>query len=446
MRPPHSHTCPERSRRAPTLIFFSLSVIITLSSCGGDQATPSSPPAVTIIAPAAGTPLPSVGVTIVPPSAAPDQPTAAPEQVIGPETYPPGINPLTGLAIDPALANRRPLAIKISNFPRYVRPQFGLSLADVVFEHYAEGGTSRFTAVFYGSDADKVGPIRSARLIDTIIPEMFKAALVASGSSTGVVQRLSYKDWFDVIVSERTGYACPPLCRETEDTNSLYSSTAAIHQALRDKGIDDSVQPQRGVAFLNAPPAGGVPGTTIRVDFSGEAHSEWRYNAVSGKYERWSDTSATEMQAHFDALTHQPIETANVIVLFVNHVVDFSIPEDFDTDGFTGHFSTEIQLWSTGPAWLFRDGQAYLATWVRLDKGDMVGLVDSQNHIIPLKPGNTWYEVLGLHSDQSNSGADWYARHKSPVDKGEIPGVPTPTPTLEGATAEVPTETPTATP
>jgi hypothetical protein len=137
--------------------------------------------------------------------------------VIGPETYPAGINPLTGLPTDEATLDHRPLAIKISNFPRYVRPQAGLSLADIVFEHYAEGGTSRFTAVFYGNNADRVGPIRSARLIDTVIPEMFHAALIASGSSSGVLQRIAYKDW-DVKGLRPTDTAVQSFCARKAKT------------------------------------------------------------------------------------------------------------------------------------------------------------------------------------------------------------------------------------
>ncbi|MBE0670268.1 MAG: DUF3048 domain-containing protein, partial [Anaerolineales bacterium] len=46
-------------------------------------------------------------------------------------------NPLTGLPVaDPSLLLRRPLAIKIGNSPDYVRPQSGLTLADVVYEYY----------------------------------------------------------------------------------------------------------------------------------------------------------------------------------------------------------------------------------------------------------------------------------------------------------------------
>src|SRR5687767_1955906 len=83
-------------------------------------------------------------------------------------------NPLTGLAFaDPSLAERRPMAIKITNSPDYVRPQSGLSLADVVYEYYIEWGDTRFIAVFYGNDAEQVGPVRSGRFFDEHILRMY---------------------------------------------------------------------------------------------------------------------------------------------------------------------------------------------------------------------------------------------------------------------------------
>lgn len=106
-----------------------------------------------------------------------------------PGALPPNVKPFTGLVVsDLASLHRRPLTIKISHFPRYVRPQAGLQAADLVFEHYAEGGTARFTAIFYVNAPERVGPVRSARLIDTVIPEMVDGALVTSGSSSGTMQ------------------------------------------------------------------------------------------------------------------------------------------------------------------------------------------------------------------------------------------------------------------
>jgi Protein of unknown function (DUF3048) C-terminal domain/Protein of unknown function (DUF3048) N-terminal domain len=443
---------------------------VVLTACGTSTPVPATqlpasvPPAITITGPTSSAPPPAVTLTC--PTAAPTetqapiQPTA--EAVMGPETYPARINPLTGLAVDEAVLNHRILAVKVANFPYYVRPrldisadtmpyacqkegatktdltnacaQSGLSQADIVFEHYAEGGTTRFTALFYGQMVDRIGPIRSARLIDTIIPEMFKSALVASGSSNGVLNRLNQKDWFNLVVAETTGFTCPLLCPINvhpndpdafPDANSIFTSTTALHDALAAKNLDVR-QPFRGVAYFNQPPANGAPVTGLRVEYSGAANAEWAYDAASNRYLRSEDNSAHEMQPHLDSLDNKQISAANVVVLFVNHVVDVNIPEDYENDATQGHFSTEVQLWATGPAWLLRDGQVFKATWVRLNAGDTVGLVDEKNQVIPFKPGNTWYEVVGLTSETVTDGVTWRVKHRSPQDLGAIPGAATP--------------------
>lgn len=465
-------------------LLSSLIAGLILSACGSTtpEATkpPASvPPAVTITGPTLTAPPPAV--TLTGPTAEPigvATATAVPaESVIGPDSYPAGINPLTGLPVDEGALNHRIVAVKVANFPYYVRPhetvtaddmpyacqqegatkadltnacaQAGLSGADIVFEHYAEGGTTRFTAVFYGQTVDRIGPIRSARLIDTIIPTLFGSALVASGSSAGVMKRLSQKDWFNLVIAETTGFACPLLCPVNvhpndpdafPDANSIFTSTTALHEALAAKNLDTR-QPFRGVAYFSQPPANGKPVTNLRVEYSGAAASEWAYDAASGKYLRSENRNLTDMGPHLDANTGQQISAANVVVLFVNHVVDFSIPEDYENDATQGHFSTEVQLWATGPAWILRDGQEYDATWVRLNEGDMLGLVDADNHVIPLKPGNTWYQVVGLTSDSVTDGTNWIVHHRSPQDRGDIPGAATATldpnvPTAEGGVPE----------
>ena len=85
----------------------------------------------------------------------------------------------------------------------------------------------------------------------------------------------------------------------------------------------------QGLAFHSIIPDGGQDGTKLRVDFSAEAHSEWRYNSSSKHYERWIDASATELEEHIDDYTGGQIVADNLSVLFANHIVDFTIPEDF---------------------------------------------------------------------------------------------------------------------
>ena len=103
----------------------------------------------------------------VPPHLTTETPVAKIETTPILEEFPADVNPLTGLQVtDPAVLNRRPQVIKISNAPVLVRPQAGIGAADIVFEHYAEGGLTRFSAIFYSQAPNRVGSIRSARLIE----------------------------------------------------------------------------------------------------------------------------------------------------------------------------------------------------------------------------------------------------------------------------------------
>jgi hypothetical protein len=424
--------------------------IFFLTACGATP-TPTPPPAVvTVFHVGTVTPTlpPPVGTPVAPagtPLPSPVAPTAIP--FYGPETYPDGVNPLTGQLVDPAKINRIPIAIKISNFPYSARPQYGLSLADVVFEHQAEAGLTRFTAVFLQNDAAKVGSIRSARYIDTEIAPMFGALLVTSGSSLGTMGHLRANPWFAGenvwrLVSEETHYFCPPLCRETpDDMNTLFASTEAIRAGTAANGSGararDSVS---GFAFTAAVPS-GVPAKQVLIDFSLAAHVDWRYNAGGGVYERWQeqDTSGA-MAAHIDALTNKPITAANVVVLNVSHVNNF-VPEDF-RDG--GNCGLEIQLWTSGPAKIFRDGIMIEGTWRRDETTQWkLRLVDSAGNVIPFKPGNTWFDVVGLNTISAVNGSIVSLTNKVPDTKSVCPIPPTETPTLTPEGFIAPTETPT---
>ena len=106
---------------------------------------------------------------------------------IGPLNYAADVSPLTGLPVDDAATlQRRPIIVKVSNSPALVRPQAGIGQADQVYEHYTEVGVTRFSAVFYSQAPQKVGSIRSARLIDTSLATMYQALLAFAGASIGV--------------------------------------------------------------------------------------------------------------------------------------------------------------------------------------------------------------------------------------------------------------------
>ena len=388
-----------------------------------EKSVPTAPAASIQISATAPPALTSTAISTNPTVTQPPSPTrttSTTEDLIGPHTYPAGVNPLNGLPVaDITVLQRRPLAIKVSNFPRTVRPQSGLAAADLVWEHYAEGGTTRFTAIFYSKDSGRVGSIRSARLIDTTLTEMFSGALVASGMSDGTLERLQQKSWYPAVITESTGFGCPPICREGQSANAVFASTADVWQTL--SALEINTTPSiKGLAFQSITPAGGGAGTRVRVDYSREAYSEWRYNAADSNYMRWAETSPAEIVPHYDANTGTQLTAENIVILFANHVVDSNVPEDYAADGIHAAFATEIQLWGSGPALIFRDGQAYSVTWVRMDSADMPFLVDPLNNSVPLRPGKTWFHTNGLSSERTQQGGEWTITHHSPYDWGKL--------------------------
>ena len=159
-----------------------LGLLIVMSGCQGTQAQNQSVEQ-TLQAAVAQTMTAIPTATVVPTATATSAPTvtSTPADVpiqVGPSNFPATVNPLTGLTVsDPTILNRRPVMVKVANYPRSGRPHAGLSSADIVFDYSTGEGGNRFLALFYGQDSTKVGPIRSGRLIDRFLVTEYQGIL-----------------------------------------------------------------------------------------------------------------------------------------------------------------------------------------------------------------------------------------------------------------------------
>ena len=298
-------------------------------------------------------------------------------------------NPLTGeLVSDPANLQRRPLAVKLSNAPAvYTRPQSGLNDADLVFEHTTEGNLTRFTAIIYGKTPPRLGPVRSARLIDIELPAMYDAALGYSGSSNGVAARLRNSDFSDrILYAWEKGYYRTGEDKPIEHT--LYATPELLWEALDEIGQNTPPHFTATNVFSSEPPEGGSPASALNLDYNWTLVN-WRYDPASGRYLRWTDGIP-----HLDGNTGEQVSAANVIVIAPYHAYDVEICEQINTDGTCAAFSVEVQLWGSGGGAVFRDGQRYDVTWERLQRTDSLTFKDSEGNPFPLKIGNSWVQVV----------------------------------------------------
>lgn len=405
-----------------TILFLSL-LVIFLSACRANP-TPRTvvvptaiPPTETSVLENTPTALPP---TAVPKTATPTAtalPSATPPPVFpaagyGPTGFPTNINPLTGLVVtNPQLLNRRPVVVKIENLPREHRPPFGINNADIVYEYYTEAGGTRFAAVFYGQDAEKVGPIRSARFFDFNVVRMYKSSFVFGYAYSDLFSALQSSEFYNRLIIEGVLWKSVFTRFEPEGANLLLVNTGLVGSAMNQNKIDNSKQNQEGMSFKLPAPNGGKSTANIYIRYSGGIYNRWDYDAKTGTYFRFSDaaddanrTNEKYMQLT-DRLTKEPVAVENVVMLAVEHKYIKKAPVEV----------VDMSLVGEGPAYIARDGQIYEIRWKRAKTTDVLSLVNKDGTPFAFKPGQTWFEVIGLNSkvEALKDGA-WKFTHLMP--------------------------------
>ena len=329
------------------------------------------------------------------------------------------IDPLTGLLpSDPSLLQRRPLAIKIALYPRVV-PVFGLSLVDLAFEYYIEWGDSRFIGVFYGHDAKQVGPVRSGRYFDEHVLRMYHAYYVFNNADPREQDYFLGSDFQNFLVVPSSDTAtCPPFfiyrwSKDVSDVNHFeqYFDTTRFGSCLAKKGSDNTVQPLRSSFFSEQAPIGDTPVKRIYTHFSENDYDYWEYDSTSGRYFRYQQPNdvgdPTETYVPLvDNLTNHQVTADNVVTLFV--------PYTFANANEQQDEIYHVDLIDSGNAYVFRNGLATPARWLRTDINQPLLVTSLDGSPIYLKPGQTFFEVIGETSILTQQDTDWRFEFHTP--------------------------------
>jgi hypothetical protein len=353
-------------------------------------------------------------------------PTPTP-RVVGPRDFPAYINPLTGLPVeDPALLEARPVVVKVTNFPRSVRPQSGLSLADIVYEYYMERSIPRFIAIYHGADIAKIGPVRSGRFFDEHVFRMYDGIFVFGNADPHVMDYFleqSFHLYNSFILEGDEQIPCQeddpvPLCRDTEidSYNNMFTDTAAVRALVAARGGRLQANSLEGMLFQDRAPLSDKFAQNISVQYSLSVYHRWVYSPQDERYLRYQETGplldpAAEAYAPLsDALTGEQIATDNVVVLIVPH--EYYV-KSTDTE------IIQIDLLDWGLALVFRDGYAYWAFWERPENYDVLQIITADREPFPLKPGTTWFQVVSSDTTIERELADWHIVFEPPQEPGE---------------------------
>lgn len=281
------------------------------------------------------------------------------------------------------------MGLEYANFPVKIRPQSGLSMADMVFEHASGQGTTRFLAFFYGRNAAGAGPITSGQFVDGELVRLYGGILGVNGAIPEVDKSL--RSQLPGRLFNAGPSLCPGLCPQDQaSASSAYADTGALSRYV--KGLTNGgMKPDlSGYVFDDHVPPGGEVADQLRLNYAQLNSVGWDYDPELGAYLRLQDKTDGHLTQAMDALTGAQLAFQNVIVMFAVHdAVRLNL--------------LDISLWyePNRPMLLLRDGHLYRGTWSVTNQDSPLQWLDADGLRMPLAFGSTWVEIVSLESEIS---------------------------------------------
>lgn len=287
-----------------------------------------------------------------------------------------GIN---GAAVSKELSLQRPIAVMVENHVDS-RPQSGLSRADIVYEALAEGGITRFLALYQTREAKTIGPIRSARDYYAEIANSWGSLYAHVGGSPEVLENIKQgeyskltdlNEFFNGKYFERKTSRFAP--------HNVYSSTATLYSFLKDKNEWQKPSEPYFIFSDDAGSSGTVAAPIVNISFSTAPFAlRYEYDQSQELYNRFI---AGKKDIDYD--TNEQIRPKTVIVQMVK-VTD--VPND-------PALRVNIDLASGGKAYVFKDGKVIEGTWKKESSGK-TRFLDASGSEIAVKRGQLWIELV----------------------------------------------------
>lgn len=286
-----------------------------------------------------------------------------------------------GMTVATKVWNQLPFAVMVEN-TLAARPQAGLGQASIVYETLAEGGVTRFMAIFPQAVKPKLlGPVRSSRPYYVDWAKEHDAIYLHAGGSLDAFQeigRLKVRS-YDGLTRIGAKY----YSRKCYGVHCLFTSAAQLTKLVNEKKLTTvTAKSDAGWVFKNDEPLVKRPkhSKKISIDFNGRTYFvQWQYDRKTNRYKRWNGYVIAK-----DRNTGKQITAANVLVQ--------RIPKEKVLDR---KLRLEFKLIGRGDATLYRDGNAISLRWWKKDKNSKtVFYSKSTGKVIEFNRGTTWVEVV----------------------------------------------------
>ena len=281
-------------------------------------------------------------------------------------------------------SNTRPYAVMINNIAPARAVQSGLSEAYVVYELLAEGGITRYLALFKDVELERIGSVRSSRhyYLDYVLEN--DAIYIHWGWSPQAksdikelkinnINGLTYEGTYFYrynpynISTEHTGFTSTELIKKAvEKLNYRDTSDAGLllqysHDAVN-YGFDDETKAE-----------------TINVTFSSYTNNKYIYNNDSKMYEKY--VSGEQI---YDFNTGSALKIKNLIV----YSLEYNSIQN-DSKG-----RQDLENIGTGEGYYFTEGHYTKIKWSKKDRSSKTIYTLENGEELKVNDGNTFIQII----------------------------------------------------
>jgi hypothetical protein len=244
----------------------------------------------------------------------------------------------------------------------------------VVYEAVAEGGITRFAAVFQATDPGDVGPVRSVRPQDADIAAPLHGIAAFSGGVKPIVSDLGA---VAQNLSADTADGAPAYHRSTDRAapHNLYASAGKLWAAA----LFPNDAPPPSLFHYGSIAAGAAPAGAVAVPLSGVAQVRWTWEA--GAWRRSEDGQP------FAVTGGGRIGPANVVIQYVQ-IADAGYRD------VAGNPVPATVVIGSGRVQVLRDGKVIGGNWSKASRSAVTQFTTAAGQPLALHPGRTWVELL----------------------------------------------------
>lgn len=279
----------------------------------------------------------------------------------------------------------RPIAVMIDNVGQAL-PQAGLNDAYIVYEIIAEGGLTRYMALFKGVDLEKIGPVRSSRHYFLDYAMENDAIYVHYGwSPQAEIDISKYK------INNINGITAPSTTfwrvKDKPSPHNAVTSTEKILNQAQKFGYRTTSEAKSILNYVteevNLKSEEAINATDITIPYPSEK-ARFKYNEETMRYERYTNGTLQK-----DWTTSEVVSTKNIIITFANNTklndTENKDRQDLDNIGdLKGYYIT--------------NGKAVEIVCSKTSRNTKTVYKDLQGNIININDGNTFIEICPINT------------------------------------------------